>query len=161
MGKSNTTKVLNRAIINAKAIGTFLWTLSKSIFVLSVSVAMLVLTAKLIGSELDSLLLVGLFFGGVLYGFYQLATTSKIIGMGLRTITKLTTAVAVLAGVVIALVLTSMLVRENWEGLGYVALVLVGVVGVVWALAAIHKKLGQGVTSMHLIALGVLILSYR
>ena len=159
LGKSNTTKVLNRAIINAKAIGTFLWTLSKSIFVLSVSVAMLVLTAKLIGSELDSLLLVELFFGGVLYGFYRLATTSKIIGIGLRTITKLTTAVAVLAGVVIALVLTSMLVRENWEGLGYVALVLVGVVGVVWALAAIHKKLGQGVTSMHLIALGVLILS--
>lgn len=159
LGKSNTTKVLNRAIINAKAIGTFLWTLAKSIFVLSTSVAMLVLTAKLIGSELDSLLLVGLFFGGVLYGFYRLATTSKIIGIGLRTITKLTTAVAVLAGVVIALVLTSMLVRENWEGLGYVALVLVGVVGVVWALAAIHKKLGQGVTSMHLIALGVLILS--
>ena len=159
LGQSNTTKVLHRAIINAKAIGTFLWTLAKSIFVLSTSVAMLVLTAKLIGSELDSLLLVGLFFGGVLYGFYRLATTSKIIGIGLRTITKLTTAVAVLAGVVIALVLTSMLVRENWEGLGYVALVLVGVVGVVWALAAIHKKLGQGVTSMHLIALGVLILS--
>ena len=159
LGKSNTTKVLNRAIVNAKAIGTFLWTLAKSIFVLSASVAMLVLTAKLISSELDGLLLVGLFFGGVLYGFYQLATTSKIIGIGLRTITKLTTAVAVLAGVVIALVLTSMLVRENWEGLGYIALVLVGVVGVAWALAAIHKKLGQGVTSMHLIALGVLILS--
>lgn len=159
LGKPNTTKVLNRAIINAKSISTFLWTLAKSIFVLSTSVAMLVLTAKLIGSELDSLLLVGLFFGGVLYGFYQLATTSKIIGIGLRTITKLTTAVAVLAGVVIALVLTSMLVRENWEGLGYVALVLVGVVGVVWTLAVIHKKLGQGVASMHLIALGVLILS--
>ncbi len=159
LGKSNTTKVLNRAIVNAKMISLLLWTLAKSIFVLSASVAMLVLTAKLIGSELDSLLLVGLFFGGVLYGFYQLATTSKIIGIGLRTINKLTTAVAVLAGVVIALVLTSILVRENWEGLGYVALVLVGVVGVVWALAAIHKKLGQGVTSMHLIALGVLILS--
>lgn len=159
LGKPNTTKVLNRAIVNTKMISLFLWTLAKSIFVLSVSVAMLVLTAKLISSELDSLLLVGLFFGGVLYGFYQLATADKIIGMGLRTITKLTTAVAVLAGVVITLVLTSMLVRENWEGLGYVALVLVGVVGVVWALATIHRKLGQGVTSMHLIALGVLILS--
>ena len=159
LGKSNTTKVLNRAIVNAKMINLFLWTLAKSIFVISASVVMLVLAAKLISSELDSLLLVGLFFGGVLYGFYQLATTSKIIGMGLRTITKLTTAVAVLAGVVIALVLTSILVRENWEGLGYVALVLVGVVGVAWALAAIHRKLGQGVTSMHLIALGVLILS--
>ena len=159
LGSPLKTGIFIRAIANAKMISLFLWTLSKSIFVLSVSVAMLVLTAKLIGSELDSLLLVGLFFGGVLYGFYQLATTSKIISMGLRTITKLTTAVAVLAGVVIALVLTSMLVRENWEGLGYVALVLVGVVGVAWALAAIHKKLGQGVTSMHLIALGVLILS--
>lgn len=159
LGSPLKTGIFIRAIANAKMISLFLWTLSKSIFILSASVAMLVLTAKLIGSELDSLLLVGLFFGGVLYGFYQLATTSKIIGMGLRTITKLTTAVAVLAGVVIALVLTSMLVRENWEGLGYVALVLVGVVGVAWALAAIHKKLGQGVTSMHLIALGVLILS--
>ena len=159
LGSPLKTGIFIRAIANAKMISLFLWTLSKSIFVLATSVAMLVLTAKLIGSELDSLLLVGLFFGGVLYGFYQLATTSKIIGMGLRTITKLTTAVAVLAGVVIALVLTSMLVRENWEGLGYVALVLVGVVGVAWALAAIHKKLGQGVTSMHLIALGVLILS--
>lgn len=159
LGSPLKTGIFIRAIANAKMISLFLWTLSKSIFVLSVSVAMLVLTAKLISSELDSLLLVGLFFGGVLYGFYQLATTSKIIGIGLRTITKLTTAVAVLAGVVIALVLTSMLVRENWEGLGYVALVLVGVVGVVWALAAIHKKLGQGITSMHLIALGVLILS--
>lgn len=159
LGSPLKTGIFIRAIANAKMISLFLWTLAKSIFVLSTSVAMLVLTAKLISSELDGLLLVGLFFGGVLYGFYQLATTSKIIGIGLRTITKLTTAVAVLAGVVIALVLTSMLVRENWEGLGYVALVLVGVVGVVWALAAIHKKLGQGVTSMHLIALGVLILS--
>lgn len=159
LGSPLKTGIFIRAIANAKMISLFLWTLSKSIFVLSASVAMLVLTAKLISSELDGLLLVGLFFGGVLYGFYQLATTSKIIGMGLRTITKLTTAVAVLAGVVIALVLTSMLVRENWEGLGYVALVLVGVVGVAWALAAIHRKLGQGVTSMHLIALGVLILS--
>lgn len=159
LGSPLKTGIFIRAIANAKMISLFLWTLAKSIFVLSASVAMLVLTAKLISSELDGLLLVGLFFGGVLYGFYQLATTSKIIGIGLRTITKLTTAVAVLAGVVIALVLTSMLVRENWEGLGYVALVLVGVVGVAWALAAIHKKLGQGVTSMHLIALGVLILS--
>ena len=159
LGKSNTTKVLNRAIINAKAIGTFLWTLAKSIFVLSTSVAMLVLTAKLISSEWLSLLLVGAFMTGLLYAFYKLATADKLVNEGTKSLTKLTIAVAVLAGVVIALVLTSMLVRENWEGLGYVALVLVGVVGVVWALAAIHKKLGQGVTSMHLIALGVLILS--
>ena len=159
LGKSNTTKVLNRAIINARSIGTFLWTLAKSIFVLATSVAMLVLTAKLISSELDGLRLVGLFFGGVLYGFYRLATTSKIIGIGLRTITKLTTAVAMLAGVVIALVLTSMLVRENWEGLGYVAAVLGGVLLVTLALAAAHKWFTEGVESMLLVSLGVLILS--
>ena len=65
LGKPNTTKVLNRAIINAKSIGTFLWTLAKSIFVLSASVAMLVLTAKLISSEWLSLLLVGAFMTGL------------------------------------------------------------------------------------------------
>lgn len=159
LGKSNTTKVLNRAIINAKSISTFLWTLAKSIFVLSTSVAMLVLTANMISSEWLSLLLVGAFMTGLLYVFYKLATTDKLVNEGTKSLTKLSLAVVVLAGTVTILVLTSMLVRENWEGLGYVALVLVGVVGVVWALAAIHKKLGQGVTSMHLIALGVLILS--
>ena len=159
LGKSNTTKVLNRAIINAKAIGTFLWTLSKSILVLSASVVLLVLTANLISSEWLSLLLVGVFMTGLLYAFYKLATADKLVNEGTKSLTKLSLAVMVLAGTVTILVLTSMLVRENWEGLGYVALVLVGVVGVVWALAAIHKKLGQGVTSMHLIALGVLILS--
>ena len=159
LGKSNTTKVLNRAIINAKAIGTFLWTLSKSILVLSASVVLLVLTANLISSEWLSLLLVGAFMTGLLYAFYKLATSKKLVNEGTKSLTKLSLAVMVLAGTVTILVLTSMLVRENWEGLGYVALVLVGVVGVVWALAAIHKKLGQGVTSMHLIALGVLILS--
>lgn len=159
LGSPLKTGIFIRAIANAKMISLFLWTLAKSIFVLSASVAMLVLTAKLISSELDGLLLVGLFFGGVLYGFYQLATTSKIIGIGLRTITKLTTAVAVLAGVVIALVLTSMLVRENWEGLGYVAAVLGGVLLVTLALAAAHKWFGKGVESMVLVSLGVLILS--
>ena len=159
LGKPNTNKVLNRAIVNAKVIGTFLWTLSKSILVLSASVVLLVLTAKLISSEWLSLLVVGAFMTGLLYAFYKLATTSKIINKGTKSLTKLSLAVMVLAGTVTILVLTSMLVRENWEGLGYVALVLVGVVGVVWTLAAIHKKLGQGVTSMHLIALGVLILS--
>ena len=159
LGKSNTTKVLNRAIINAKAIGTFLWTLSKSILVLSASVVLLVLTANLISSEWLSLLLVGAFMTGLLYAFYKLATADKLVNEGTKSLSKLSLAVMVLAGTVTILVLTSMLVRENWEGLGYVALVLVGVVGVVWALAAIHKKLGQGVTSMHLIALGVLILS--
>ena len=159
LGKPNTTKVLNRAIINAKSIGTFLWTLAKSIFVLSLSVAMLVLTANMISSEWLSLLLVGAFMTGLLYVFYKLATADKLVNEGTKSLTKLSLAVVVLAGTVTILVLTSMLVRENWEGLGYVALVLVGVVGVAWALAAIHKKLGQGVTSMHLIALGVLILS--
>ena len=159
LGKSNTTKVLNRAIINAKAIGTFLWTLSKSILVLSASVVLLVLTANLISSEWLSLLLVGAFMTGLLYAFYKLATADKLVNEGTKSLTKLSLAVMVLAGTVTILVLTSILVRESWESLGYVALVLVGVVGVVWALAAIHKKLDQGVTSMHLIALGVLILS--
>lgn len=159
LGKSNTSKVLNRAIVNAKSIGTFLWTLSKSILVLSLSVAMLVLTANMISSEWLSLLLVGAFMTGLLCAFYKLATTNKVINEGVKSLTKLSLAVVVLAGAVTILVLTSMLVRESWESLGYVAAVLGGVLLVTLALAAIHKKLGQGVTSMHLIALGVLILS--
>ena len=159
LGKPNTSKVLNRAIVNAKAIGTFLWTLSKSILVLSASVVLLVLTANLISSEWLSLLLVGAFMTGLLYAFYKLATADKLVNEGTKSLTKLSLAVMVLAGTVTILVLTSILVRESWESLGYVAAVLGGVLGITWALAAIHKKLGQGVTSMHLIALGVLILS--
>lgn len=159
LGKPNTTKVLNRAIINAKSIGTFLWTLAKSIFVLSASVAMLVLTAKLISSEWLSLLLVGAFMTGLLYAFYKLATADKLVNEGTKSLTKLSLAVVVLAGTVTILVLTSMLVRESWESLGYVAAVLGGVLLVTLALAAAHKWFGKGVESMVLVSLGVLILS--
>ena len=159
LGKSNTTKVLNRAIVNAKAIGTFLWTLSKSILVLSVSVVLLVLTANLISSEWLSLLLVGAFMTGLLYAFYKLATADKLVNEGTKSLTKLSLAVVVLAGTVTILVLTSMLVRENWESLGYVAAVLGGVLLVTLALAAAHKWFGEGVESMVLVSLGVLILS--
>ena len=159
LGKSNTTKVLNRAIINAKAIGTFLWTLSKSILVLSASVVLLVLTANLISSEWLSLLLVGAFMTGLLYAFYKLATSKKLVNEGTKSLTKLSLAVMVLAGTVTILVLTSMLVRENWESLGYVAAVLGGVLLVTLALAAAHKWFGKGVESMVLVSLGVLILS--
>ena len=159
LGKSNTTKVLNRAIVNAKAIGTFLWTLSKSILVLSASVVLLVLTANLISSEWLSLLLVGAFMTGLLYAFYKLATADKLVNEGTKSLTKLSLAVVVLAGTVTILVLTSMLVRENWESLGYVAAVLGGVLLVTLALAAAHKWFGEGVESMVLVSLGVLILS--
>ena len=159
LGKPNTTKVLNRAIVNAKAIGTFLWTLSKSILVLSASVVLLVLTASLISSEWLSLLLVGAFMTGLLYAFYKLATTNKVINEGVKSLTKLSLAVVVLAGAVTILVLTSMLVRESWESLGYVAAVLGGVLLVTLALAAAHKWFGKGVESMVLVSLGVLILS--
>lgn len=159
LGKSNTTKVLNRAIINAKAIGTFLWTLSKSILVLSTSVVLLVLTANLISSEWLSLLLVGAFMTGLLCAFYKLATTNKVINEGVKSLSKLSLAVVVLAGTVTILVLTSMLVRESWESLGYVAAVLGGVLLVTLALAAAHKWFGKGVESMVLVSLGVLILS--
>ena len=159
LGKPNKTKILNRAIINAKAIGTFLWTLAKSIFVLSTSVAMLVLTANLISSEWLSILLVGVFMTGLLCAFYKLATTNKVINEGVKSLTKLSLAVMVLAGTVTILVLTSMLVRESWESLGYVAAVLGGVLLVTLALAAAHKWFGKGVESMVLVSLGVLILS--
>lgn len=159
LGSPLKTGIFIRAIANAKMISLFLWTLSKSIFVLSASVAMLVLTAKLIGSELDSLLLVGLFFGGVLYGFYQLATADKLVNEGTESLTKLSLAIVVLAGTVTILVLTSMLVRESWESLGYVAAVLGGVLLVTLALAVAHKWFGKGVESMVLVSLGVLILS--
>ena len=159
LGKPNTTKVLNRAIINAKAIGTFLWTLSKSILILSASVVLLVLTAKLISSEWLSLLVVGAFMTGLLYAFYKLATTDKLINEGTKSLTKLSLAVMVLAGTVTILVLTSMLVRESWESLGYVAAVLGGVLIVTLALAAAHKWFTEGVESMLLVSLGVLILS--
>ena len=159
LGKSNTTKVLNRAIINAKAIGTFLWTLSKSILVLSASVVLLVLTANLISSEWLSLLLVGAFMTGLLYAFYKLATTDKLVNEGTKSLTKLSLAIVVLAGTVAILVLTSILVRESWESLGYVAAVLGGVLLVTLALAAAHKWFGKGVESMVLVSLGVLILS--
>ena len=159
LGKSNTTKVLNRAIVNAKAIGTFLWTLSKSILVLSTSVAMLVLTANLISSEWLSLLLVGAFMTGLLYAFYKLATADKLVNEGTKSLTKLSLAVMVLAGTVTILVLTSILVRESWESLGYVAAVLGGVLLITLALAAAHKWFGKGVESMVLVSLGVLILS--
>ena len=159
LGKSNTTKVLNRAIINAKAIGTFLWTLSKSILVLSASVVMLVLTANLISSEWLSILLVGAFMTGLLYAFYKLATADKLVNEGTESLSKLSLAVVVLAGTVTILVLTSLLVRESWESLGYVAAVLGGVLIVTLALAAAHKWFGKGVESMVLVSLGVLILS--
>ena len=159
LGKPNTTKVLNRAIINAKSIGAFLWTLAKSIFVLSASVAMLVLTANMISSEWLSLLLVGAFMTGLLYVFYKLATADKLVNEGTKSLTKLSLAVVVLAGTVTILVLTSMLVRESWESLGYVAAVLGGVLLVTLALAAAHKWFGKGVESMVLVSLGVLILS--
>ena len=159
LGKPNTTKVLNRAIINAKAIGTFLWTLSKSILVLSASVVLLVLTANMISSEWLSLLLVGAFMTGLLYVFYKLATADKLVNEGTKSLTKLSLAVVVLAGTVTILVLTSMLVRESWESLGYVAAVLGGVLLVTLALAAAHKWFGKGVESMLLVSLGVLILS--
>lgn len=159
LGKPNTTKVLNRAIINAKSISTFLWTLSKSILVLSLSVAMLVLTANMISSEWLSLLLVGAFMTGLLYVFYKLATADKLVNEGTKSLTKLSLAVVVLAGTVTILVLTSMLVRESWESLGYVAAVLGGVLLVTLALAAAHKWFGKGVESMVLVSLGVLILS--
>ena len=159
LGKPNTSKVLNRAIVNAKAIGTFLWTLSKSILILSASVVLLVLTANLISSEWLSLLLVGAFMTGLLYAFYKLATTNKVINEGVKSLTKLSLAVMVLAGTVTILVLTSMLVRESWESLGYVAAVLGGVLLVTLALAAAHKWFGKGVESMVLVSLGVLILS--
>ena len=159
LGKSNTTKVLNRAIVNAKAIGTFLWTLSKSILVLSASVVLLVLTANLISSEWLSLLLVGAFMTGLLYVFYKLATADKLVNEGAKSLTKLSLAVMVLAGTVTILVLTSMLVRESWESLGYVAAVLGGVLLITLALAAAHKWFGKGVESMVLVSLGVLILS--
>lgn len=159
LGKPNTTKVLNRAIINAKSIGTFLWTLAKSIFVLSASVAMLVLTANMISSEWLSLLLVGAFMTGLLYAFYKLAIAKKLVNEGTKSLTKLSLAVVVLAGTVTILVLTSMLVRESWESLGYVAAVLGGVLLVTLALAAAHKWFGKGVESMVLVSLGVLILS--
>lgn len=159
LGKSNTTKVLNRAIVNAKAIGTFLWTLSKSILVLSASVVLLVLTANLISSEWLSLLLVGAFMTGLLYAFYKLATADKLVDEGTKSLTKLSLAVVVLAGTVTILVLTSILVRESWESLGYVAAVLGGVLLVTLALAATHKWFGEGVESMVLVSLGVLILS--
>ena len=159
LGKPNTTKVLNRAIVNAKAIGTFLWTLSKSILVLSASVVLLVLTASLISSEWLSLLLVGAFMTGLLYAFYKLAIADKLVNEGTKSLTKLSLAVMVLAGTVTILVLTSMLVRENWESLGYVAAVLGGVLLVTLALAAAHKWFGKGVESMVLVSLGVLILS--
>lgn len=159
LGKPNKTKILNRAIINAKAIGTFLWTLSKSILVLSASVVLLVLAANLISSEWLSILLVGAFMTGLLYAFYRLATTNKVINEGIKSLTKLSLAVMVLAGTVTILVLTSMLVRESWESLGYVAAVLGGVLIVTLALAAAHKWFGKGVESMVLVSLGVLILS--
>ena len=159
LGKPNTTKVLNRAIVNAKSIGTFLWTLAKSIFVLSASVAMLVLTANMISSEWLSLLLVGAFMTGLLYVFYKLATVDKLVNEGTKSLTKLSLAVVVLAGTVTILVLTSMLVRESWESLGYVAAVFGGVLLVTLALAAAHKWFGKGVESMLLVSLGVLILS--
>lgn len=159
LGKSNTTKVLNRAIVNAKMISLLLWTLAKSIFVLSASVVMLVLTAKLISSEWLSLLVVGAFMTGLLYAFYKLATTDKLINKGTKSLTKLSLAVIVLAGTVTILVLTSMLVRESWESLGYVAAVLGGVLLVTLALAAAHKWFTEGVESMLLVSLGVLILS--
>lgn len=159
LGKPNTTKVLNRAIVNAKAIGTFLWTLSKSILVLSASVVLLVLTANLISSEWLSILLVGAFMTGLLYAFYKLATADKLVNEGTKSLTKLSLAVMVLAGTVTILVLTSMLVRESWESLGYVAAVLGGVLLVTLALAAAHKWFGKGVESMVLVSLGVLILS--
>ena len=159
LGKPNTTKVLNRAIVNAKSISTFLWTLAKSIFVLSASVAMLVLTANMISSEWLSLLLVGAFMTGLLYAFYKLATADKLVNEGTKSLTKLSLAVVVLAGTVTILVLTSMLVRESWESLGYVAAVLGGVLLVTLALAATHKWFGEGVESMVLVSLGVLILS--
>lgn len=159
LGKSNTTKVLNRAIINAKSISTFLWALAKSIFVLSTSVAMLVLTANMISSEWLSLLLVGAFMTGLLYAFYKLATADKLVNEGTKSLTKLSLAVVVLAGTVTILVLTSILVRESWESLGYVAAVLGGVLLVTLALAAAHKWFGKGVESMVLVSLGVLILS--
>ena len=159
LGKPNTSKVLNRAIVNAKSIGTFLWTLAKSIFVLSASVAMLVLTANLISSEWLSILLVGAFMTGLLYAFYKLATADKLVNEGTKSLTKLSLAVVVLAGTVTILVLTSMLVRESWESLGYVAAVLGGVLLVTLALAAAHKWFGKGVESMVLVSLGVLILS--
>lgn len=159
LGKPNTTKVLNRAIINAKSISTFLWTLAKSILVLSMSVAMLVLTANMISSEWLSLLLVGAFMTGLLYAFYKLATADKLVNEGTKSLTKLSLAVVVLAGTVTILVLTSMLVRESWESLGYVAAVLGGVLIVTLALAAAHKWFADGVESMVLVSLGVLILS--
>ena len=159
LGKPNTSKVLNRAIVNAKAIGTFLWTLSKSILVLSASVVLLVLTANLISSEWLSLLLVGAFMTGLLYAFYKLATAKKLVNEGMKSLSKLSLAVVVLAGTVTILVLTSMLVRESWESLGYVAAVLGGVLIVTLALAAAHKWFGKGVESMVLVSLGVLILS--
>ncbi len=159
LGKPNKTKILNRAIVNAKAIGTFLWTLSKSILVLSASVVLLVLTANLISSEWLSILLVGAFMTGLLCAFYKLATTNKVINEGTKSLTKLSLAVMVLAGTVTILVLTSMLVRESWESLGYVAAVLGGVLLVTLALAAAHKWFGKGVESMLLVSLGVLILS--
>lgn len=159
LGKPNTTKVLNRAIVNAKSISTFLWTLAKSILVLSASVAMLVLTANMISSEWLSLLLVGAFMTGLLYAFYKLATADKLVNEGTKSLTKLSLAVVVLAGTVTILVLTSMLVRESWESLGYVAAVLGGVLLVTLALAAAHKWFGKGVESMVLVSLGVLILS--
>ena len=159
LGKPNTSKVLNRAIVNAKAIGTFLWTLSKSILVLSASVVLLVLTANLISSEWLSLLLVGAFMTGLLYAFYKLATAKKLVNEGMKSLSKLSLAVVVLAGTVTILVLTSMLVRESWESLGYVAAVLGGVLIVTLALVAAHKWFGKGVESMVLVSLGVLILS--
>lgn len=159
LGKPNTTKVLNRAIVNAKAIGTFLWTLSKSILILSASVVLLVLTANLISSEWLSILLVGVFMTGLLYVFYKLATADKLVNEGTKSLTKLSLAVMVLAGTVTILVLTSLLVRESWESLGYVAAVLGGVLLVTLALAAAHKWFGKGVESMVLVSLGVLILS--
>ena len=159
LGKPNKTKILNRAIINAKAIGTFLWTLSKSILVLSASIVLLVLTANLISSEWLSILLVGAFMTGLLCAIYKLATTNKVINEGVKSLSKLSLAVVVLAGTVTILVLTSMLVRESWESLGYVAAVLGGVLLVTLALAAAHKWFGKGVESMVLVSLGVLILS--
>lgn len=159
LGKPNTSKVLNRAIVNAKAIGTFLWTLSKSILILSASVVLLVLTANLISSGWLSLLVVGAFMTGLLYAIYKLATAKKLVNEGMKSLDRLSLAVVVLAGTVTILVLTSMLVRESWESLRYVAAVLGGVLLVTLALAAAHKLFGEGVESMVLVSLGVLILS--
>ena len=159
LGKSNTTKVLNRAIINAKAIGTFLWTLSKSILVLSASVVLLVLTSILVRESWSSLGYVAAVLGGVVGVVWALAAIHKKLGQGVTSMHLIALGVLILSLSVAVLCEIAKTVAVSWSSLGYVAAVFGGVLLATVRLAATSKLIGKGVIGIIMISVGVLILS--